>query len=287
MKAEHRHELKTNELVDWMTHFPQWARKNASTIIIVLVVIIAAVAFYTFKNYRSSARSEEEIQFTSIANQVEATMDNVLRAQNEGKDLSFMLLQPAENLQVYADTTDNKNIAALALIKRAEALRAELHYRMSSVTKKDITEQIAKAQESYRKALEISPSDINLVVMANYGLGLCAEELGDYDSASKIYQDIIANTDFDPTVAYYRAKYRLSIMDDFKQKITFKAAPVSAQKTTPEIKLLDKIQLSDVNKPSDANTSVVPSKVVEDMNGSPVKPEPNTIPAVSDTNVPG
>ena len=33
MKAEHRHELKTNELVEWLTNLPQWANENLTTII--------------------------------------------------------------------------------------------------------------------------------------------------------------------------------------------------------------------------------------------------------------
>ncbi len=31
MKAEHRHELKTNELADWIVHFPQWFKENQTT----------------------------------------------------------------------------------------------------------------------------------------------------------------------------------------------------------------------------------------------------------------
>jgi len=42
MKAEHRHELKTNELAEWIAGLPEWTRKHLIIIIIVLVVVVLA-----------------------------------------------------------------------------------------------------------------------------------------------------------------------------------------------------------------------------------------------------
>ncbi len=33
MKSEHRHELKTNELAEWIANFPTWAKENAKVLI--------------------------------------------------------------------------------------------------------------------------------------------------------------------------------------------------------------------------------------------------------------
>ena len=41
MKSEHRHELKTNELADWIAHVPDFVRNNLRTIIGVSLIIIA------------------------------------------------------------------------------------------------------------------------------------------------------------------------------------------------------------------------------------------------------
>ena len=43
MKAEHRHELKTNELAQWIANFPNWAKENLRMIIYVSVVLILLI----------------------------------------------------------------------------------------------------------------------------------------------------------------------------------------------------------------------------------------------------
>ncbi len=40
MKAEHRHELKTNELADWLGNLPQWSKDNIVSIIAVAIAIV-------------------------------------------------------------------------------------------------------------------------------------------------------------------------------------------------------------------------------------------------------
>ena len=57
MKAEHRHELKTNELAEWIANLPQWASDNLGMIILVfLVVVLLPAGAYTYwhrKNVKS------------------------------------------------------------------------------------------------------------------------------------------------------------------------------------------------------------------------------------------
>ncbi len=259
MKAEHRHELKTNELADWMAHFPQWAKNNISTIAVVLAVIIGAVGLYAWRNYHAKTAGEEHMRFTMLSNQVSGNIAKVLQAHAQNKDLSFMLLQADESLQTFANTTKDNKMAALALIKRAEALRAELHYRMQNITQQDINEQISKAEDSYNKALERAASDPMLTGIAQYGLGLCAEERGNFDKARQIYEGILKKPDFEPTITFARAKYRLAVMKEFEQKITFQPAPASAKPSIPpQLTLPDSIKLPnvgplDINRPVDSN----------------------------------
>ena len=99
MKSEHRHELKTNELAEWLSNLPQWTKDNLTTIIVISVVIIAAAAFYYVRySYSKSAVAEEQLEFTNLLNQLSASKGEVLRAQSQGIDLSFILLQPANCL---------------------------------------------------------------------------------------------------------------------------------------------------------------------------------------------
>jgi len=244
MKAEHRHELKTNELVEWLTNLPQWANENLTMIIGVVVVLAVAGGLYIWKVYTKNVVAvQKQLQFTSLASQVSIGKMQIVGAQAEGRDLSFILLQPAENLKNLAQNASTDQMAALALIKRAEALRAELHYRPGPVGSQDLITQIEQAKASYAQAIEKAPTNPSLVAAAKFGIGLCEEELGDFEKAAQTYREVTDNPDFQSTVANAAAKYRLETMADYKQRLVLKPAPKP---------LVEKLPV-DTNLPADTN----------------------------------
>lgn len=225
MKSDHRHELKTNELADWLSHLPEWTKENLTSIIIVVAAVVAAGAIYGWKLYSKNVlQVNEQTEFTTLINQVSGGKIQILQGQQEqGRDWSFVLLQPANNLQSFAQRTSNDKMAALALIKRAEALRAELHY--GNVEEDYLTNQTNLAKASYTEALERCSANPSLAGTAKFGIGLCEEELGNFEQARQIYQEIAGNTDYENTLAAVRAKRRLETMADYQQEIAFKLAP--------------------------------------------------------------
>ncbi len=270
MKPDHRHELKTNELAEWLTNLPQWANENRASIIIVSAVIIAAATFYIWRTHSKNIAAQKQLELTSLAGQLLTGRTQVLRSQEQGKDISFILLQTAEGLKILAENTDDNQMAAFALIKQAETLRTELHYRLGSVSEQEAETQLNRAKDSYAKALEKlvgaepaadrCPTNPSLTAAAKFGLGLCEEEFGNFKMAEQIYRDITTNPDLKGTVAAAQAKVRLETIGDYKQKLVFRPAP-----KTPVIELTE---------PVDTNTS--------DVNLGPISP--NTVPEVSDIN---
>ena len=254
MKPDHRHELKTNELAEWLSHLPQWTKENLITIVIVAVLIVAGSTFYIWKVYgKNVERVREQTEFTNLLNQLLGGRMQILQAQAQGRDLSFLLLQPAKSLETFAQNTKDNRMAALALIKRAEALRAELHY--GNVEEQYLISQTNMAKASYTEALERCPTNPALAAAAKLGLGLCEEELGNFEQARQIYQDIAANSDFEGTVAVVQAKRRLETMADYRQKIIFKPSP----KPEPVIQ----IKPADVNLPVDTNLPIDANRSAE------------------------
>ncbi len=234
MKSDHRHELKTNELAEWLSHLPQWTKENLSTIIMVCVVIIAGLGIYSWRVYNVNVvRVQERAEFTTRINQLAGAKMQIL--QNQGRDSSFMLLQPAKGLETFAQSTKNDRMAALALIKRAEALRAEVLY--GNVEEQYFTTQTNEAKNCYTEALQRCPDEPSLAAAAKFGLGLCEEELGNVEQARQIYQDITGNPDFEPTVAATQAKRRLATMSDYQQEIVFGPAPKPTAASQPEIQI--------------------------------------------------
>lgn len=246
MKSDHRHELKTNELAEWLSHLPQWTKENLITIVIVAVLIVAAAAFYGWWLYsKNVVQAREQTEFTNLLNQISSGKMQILQGQqSQGRDFSFVLLQPANNLESFAQKTYSDRMAALALIKRAEALRAELHY--GNVEEQYLINQTDLAKASYAEAFEKSPNP-SLAASAKFGLGLCEEELGRFEQARQIYQDIAGNADYKNTLAAVRAKRRLETMADYQKEIVFEPAP--APESTTEAIPTDAGQLPRVIPP--------------------------------------
>jgi hypothetical protein len=262
MKPDHRHELKTNELAEWLSNLPQWAKENSTYVIFISAVIIVTACLYFWRTHRQNVVFQKQLELTSLTGQLLANKIQILQSQEQGKDLSFILLQTGEVLGGIADNTDDDQTAALALIKQAEVQRTELHYRLRPAPEQEAVAQINQAKANYAKALERCPDNPSLTAAAKLGLGLCEEELYDFESAKQIYRDITTNPDFEGTVAAAQAKIRLETMDDYKQKITFKPAP--------------KMPVIEFAEPADTNTS--------DINLGPTSPAPEA-PIIEGNNI--
>ncbi|UCG49985.1 MAG: hypothetical protein JSU94_09400 [Phycisphaerales bacterium] len=255
MKSEHRHELKTNELAEWLTHLPQWTKDNLLTVIIVLVVIAAATAFYLWRALNERMLARKQFRLTTLVSQLGQSKMQILNQGTQGRDLSYILLEPAGALKGFADEAGDGAMAALALIKRAEALRMELHYRKGAISRDDLESQTNQAKESYAAAVEKASSSPSLKAKARFGLGLCEEELGNLAEARRIYGDIAGDSSFDGTVAAAQARHRLKTMAEYSQKIALKPAP--RPKPIDLTKLLKQDQTGEPNMPFDANAATV------------------------------
>ncbi len=250
MKSEHRHELKTNELAKWLVNFPQWAKENFKLLIYISVIGVAVVGSVVFRWYnRSVGGVQRDSQFTGRLAQIQNNKVEILRARSQGIDISYNLLGTAENFQSTVQKTKNDQIASLALIKQAQMLRTELHYRGTSVNKLEIESAVNQAKELYITAIEKAAENVNLAAMGHLGLGLCEEELGNFDQAKQIYESIAGNSDFEGTSAFEQAKRRLEVVDDYRQLVVFKESP-RPRRTREESVVVPQISLPfyDVNQ---------------------------------------
>ena len=300
MKAKHRHDLKTNALAEWIGNLPQWARENYRTIIYVsavAVLVIGSASWYWYNKNVESVR--EQHRLTSLLAQLPQSKLQIVTARARGVDTSIMLIQIADNLQSAAQGAKNDQIAALALIKNAEARRTALHYRQGAVSRAELEAAINRAKAGYNEAFEKASPNPSLMATAKFGLGLCEEELGNFDEARQIYSDLsdlAANPDFEGTTALAQAKQRLKTMADYQQKVVFKASP----KPKPG----DFIQPPFELKPADTNLVPETPDILSEFPGidlgakmiiSPFEPPdinlvsqpPNSTPETSDINVPG
>ena len=229
MKAEHRHELKTNELAVWLGNFPAWANQNLRTIIYVTVIVVLVLAsFFYYRYQKTVVAAREQGNLTTLLSQLPQQKAFIAQKQMQGEDNSFTLLNLTDEFDGIAKSASNDAVAAMALIKNAEILRTELQFRFGSISQQDIATQIGKAKENYTKALDVylkrSPNP-SLEALAKVGLGLCDEELGNPDGARKLYQEVATGAAYEGTVPQAAAKQRLVAMDSFTEKLVLQPMP--------------------------------------------------------------
>jgi hypothetical protein len=274
MKSDHRHELKTNELADWMAHFPQWFKENTKTIVGVSAVVAVVVAVYGWNKYSTNVLAVgNRAAFTKEVAQLGGIKGQVYQEAMGGKDMSFLLGQSAESLGTLAREENDRYMAAMALIKQAEALRAELHYQTETMAETSLADQIEQAKASYTQAVEKATGNSSLTSVAQYGLGLCDEELGNLDQAKKIYQGIVADEALDGTVGRAAAQHRLAGLNQYVRAIAFKMAP---EPVAPE-----DVAPGDILPTIDSTLMPIPAV---DTNASPVVPVIGPAPVAPDAN---
>jgi tetratricopeptide (TPR) repeat protein len=171
---------------------------------------------------------------TAILSQVPQEKIQIARSQASGNDASIEFVTVAKTLADLAAGSKQDTIAALALIKEAEMIRTELHFRFGTINQQEFINQVTKAKAEYAKALNFlkrSP-DPSLEAMARFGIGLCDEDMGNLEQARKVYQEVATDAAYQGTTSAFAAKQRLEIMNDFTQKIALKSQP---KPPTPQV----------------------------------------------------
>ena len=304
MKSDHRHELKTNELADWIMHFPEWASENRSSLVAAAAVILVALLVYFVSFYRKDVVSaRNQTRLTNLVTQVPQQITRVASAATQNNDESYILVQTEQDLQDFAQKSSSNDMAALALIQRGAAVRAEVHYRLTEISRDDLVKQIEKAQASYQQALDRKPSSPTLAAAARYGLGLCEEELGNFDKAGEIYREVAQKSDYAGTIAQAAAAYRLKIMPDYKTAVVFQPAPPKpVQPPAPTVQIQPGSASAPMVGPAPQEATVAPATPSDAAKTSAVPaPAPQTpapapapasssapagAPSKSDTNAP-
>ena len=257
MDAEHRHELKTNELADFMGRFPEWLKENSRTIIGVALIIAAVVVFFYSKRMKTDAAITEKAEATGILQSLTLDQMKVLQAARDSDVPSDVLAMAANRMGMAAENVSLPYSEAMLLIKKGQALRADLHYKAEEVDAATIADVVKQATQAYQAALTKAKGNATLEAMATFGLGLCAEEGGDYDKAKELYASIVDNADFAGTVFPVQARQRIDGMADNRAKFVFVKAPeLEPKPTTPGFTMPPGMEVTppkiEVPKPAEA-----------------------------------
>ena len=275
MKSEHRHELQTNELAEFISQLPEYLKKNAKSIIAIVLIIAGIISWPMLNKKKAASLANERIETTNLITQLERSK---AESQNAGPaDFSGAFIVSASALEKAAEQARNETTRALALIKRGEAFRTDLHYKTEQVELEVVASHIKQARDAYKEAIIAAKGHKTLTAMANFGLGLCAEEVGEYGKAAEIYKAIAANADFAGTVYPPRAEHRLAIMGDHTDKFVFAKAPEPASTVDMDFPEL----LFDMTEPEKTPAPPDNTPAADDADSAETKttPEPKPKPA--------
>lgn len=257
MKSERRHELATNELADWIVNLPTWVKENQTTVIVAVLAVAALIAYSIFYYSREDKLwNEKNAQTTALLDQVNWQKQTVVQGKTQGLGVSDLFLNTASSLQTAAGETDNEILSALAMIKRAESLRTELHYR-PTVAEPDVRKfQLEQAKKTYEQALEKAKNDAQTAAMAEYGIALSLEDMGDVDGAKKVYEKIINEPKYKGTTYQSRAQVRLEAMADNTGEVELARVQAPEEPQTPVIQPPGQLNLDGAI--TDTNNITVP-----------------------------
>lgn len=230
MDSEHRHELKSNELADFLTNLPQFCKDNARPILGVSLIIIALVTWPMFNKMGKQKTIARQSQVTENIQQLNQSIGKALSKADDPQALDTILLN-AQTLLDSSSTAKNADLKALACIKAAQGYRTWLHLAKNNLDAAAVEEKILKAADAYTKAGDVAKTP-TLQAMAQLGLGLCAEERGQTEEAAAIYKAIVANESFAATALPKEAQARLDALTDNAKAFIF--APTAMEEMSAE-----------------------------------------------------
>ncbi|MCD4830388.1 MAG: hypothetical protein K8R02_01110 [Anaerohalosphaeraceae bacterium] len=234
MKSERRHELATNELADWLVHFPQWLRQNRTTVTVGSIVTVALIAYTVFYyGFYDKKNQSAQPRITQLLEQVRHNKLTVLHGKGQELGVSNLFFNTASGLEQVSRETEHPLLSSLAMIKRAEALRSELHYRGDAVEADVRQSQLTQAQGIYQQAFKKASGEPVISAMAQYGTGLCLEDMGQLDQAIEVYSGIAGNPDYQGTMYIARAKVRLSVLAESRRPVYMTKAPAVPDANQP------------------------------------------------------
>ncbi len=241
MKSEERHELKRNELAYWMEHAPELFKEHIWTIVGAALILTAVILYVFSRTGNKYERNTEYVGTTTLIESLENQKLSIIQNQQNQEGFSEEgLVVLADQLQTAAENVDNDNLSAFSYIKQGDALRMDLLFGSGAVEEDVVISQLDIAKKAYRKALDRAPKGSVAEAAAKLGLGLCAEDLGEFEEAKQLYREITSNESYAASVYPVEAQNRLDNLEDYSLEVQFAAAAVlPADIMDTDIKLPD------------------------------------------------
>ena len=204
MKSRERHDLRRNELVELLSNPRELARRYGLSVLIIVLAAVVAIWLIV----RASGAEDRKWQ------RAWSPLERALATHSE------------EQLRAIADKPKTKPLLrAWANIKRGELLynrSQQGEYFQQTAAREELLNQ---AISYHQQALQIGQEWREVLGQATIGLGLCYENLGQFERAAQQYETIISQAQqrFEGTVWLAQAQTRKAFLERLdKEKIVFR-----------------------------------------------------------------
>jgi hypothetical protein len=197
MKAEHRKELETNVLADYLGNAIQKAKEGPSQKVlmygglILLVIVLVGVFIWFFVNSKDKD-AELWVQWNEMTQTTKSDGSkeelNKLRDQYPGMaDAWIEKMYERNKFEADHPNTPQARMArfqkARLLLEDTQAMGSKLNFHRDTTLK-----CIAEGRDLYQKLIDESSDEPKLAEEAIFNAAKANEILGDYDQAKKLYE---------------------------------------------------------------------------------------------------
>jgi hypothetical protein len=245
MKAERRHELKSNSLIQSLKLFPETVKQYQSQIALVVVLIALAIVLVRYRMSAAEQRLMEAQESLSIASDDLQRLQ--LSAPGPGADLQMVMKERedffSEGLQRADEALQKAPDSKAALKAQALILKGDFNFNMAnlpdlpgaatqpSLRPSESQENLlSNASDAYTQVLQNYASEKFAVTAAHFGLAAVAENQRAWDAAKAQYQAILDGNAEPPYKSL--ASYRLSILPQLQQPVAIDLPAAAATQAT-------------------------------------------------------
>jgi predicted negative regulator of RcsB-dependent stress response len=203
MKAEERHELRENDLAQWL-QYGMWTflKQNGS-----YLLLIVALGFLGFQLWRVYQQRQDSARAVAFANLAEA------EAQAGPQPTAEKWVQAARTLVELADGSEIKLVKARACVTLGQLYDFWAAFpEVQNFAKLSRAECLSKSFDYYSKARELQGDDPLIAAKASLGMAAVFEDQGEWDKAKAEYQRMVGDQMYAGDLAKL-AKARLDSLD--------------------------------------------------------------------------
>jgi tetratricopeptide (TPR) repeat protein len=203
MKAEERHELRENDLANWL-QYGLWAFLKNNGSYFLLIAALAFLGYRLWVLYESKQEVARQVAFANLEQD-----ENAAKIVTTPEDWS----KAAKGLEELVDTADAKLVKARACLALGQLYDFWAAFpEMRNFTNRSRDDFLSDSYKHFTQALQLQGDDPLIAAKAHLGIASVYEDQGEWDKAKAEYQRMIDNQLFAGDLAALARNY-LDSMD--------------------------------------------------------------------------